>query len=139
MPLENFLSGSFEANPPFQEEHMLLMALRFHQALLRSQEPLSFLVIVPGWTDAASFNLLRDSSFNRFSPEKYLKLQRHQHAYTDGAQHRTPNLLRISAADSFVFLLQNDAGAVKWPVPLNFPDRLARAFRLPSQGARPYS
>ena len=44
--------------------------------------------------------------------------------YHQGLQHRGNNMLQKAGVDTFVLFLQNDAGAVKWPVTEDKMDRL---------------
>ena len=39
-----------------------------------------------------------------------------EHGFCDGAQHQRRDRFRSSPYDTAVFVLQNDAGALKWPV-----------------------
>ena len=58
--------GSFEANPPFLEEHMATFALIVIDNL-RRQVPLSFVVIVPAWIDTVLYHLFVQTEYNIFS------------------------------------------------------------------------
>jgi hypothetical protein len=40
----------------------------------------------------------------------FLKFGKKQHTYVDGSQHHASKHFRLSEADSFVFLLQNEKG-----------------------------
>lgn len=51
-------SGSFEANPPFEPVLMMAMAERMEKLLSTAEAagaPLSFSVVVPGWTETESW------------------------------------------------------------------------------------
>ena len=59
-------SGSFEANPPFCEMPMAIMAHAFEMLLADSgRGPLSFVVVVPAWTNSEAFLTLKGSRFLR--------------------------------------------------------------------------
>lgn len=107
-------SGSYEANPPFSEELMDSMATHMFQLLRKSTDPLSFLIVVPNWTDPPSPALTRlnNSPFLRYStivPEN-------KHTYVDGFQHlpHKKSLVYIAVHSSRIFIIQNDAGYKKW-------------------------
>jgi phosphorylated CTD-interacting factor 1 len=112
------LKGSFEANPPFIEEIMYMMTLHILDLLKNSTDSMSFFIILPGlnfiffsnknqaWKDTKTFELLFESEFKRL----FLKFLKNKHTYVDGSQHQAPNHFRLSKADSFVFLLQNEKG-----------------------------
>ncbi len=104
--------GSFEVNPPFVEEIMLATSL-YLDMWLQDSEPLSFFIFYPGWSDTPGFEVLKESRFLR--KLKYLRKQ--DHTYLPGYQH-LPNRegQAFTYADSFIIVLQNDAGALKWPV-----------------------
>eukprot|EP01103_Thecamoeba_quadrilineata_P021531 TRINITY_DN9924_c0_g1_i2.p1 TRINITY_DN9924_c0_g1~~TRINITY_DN9924_c0_g1_i2.p1 ORF type:complete len:370 (+),score=75.59 TRINITY_DN9924_c0_g1_i2:903-2012(+) len=108
-------TGSFQANPPFVEEVMMGMALKIVDLLKKSEEegePLSFVVVVPGWKDTPSYQLLVQSRFVR----KEMQLEKYQHVFHDGFQHRSTKDYRVADCVTIVFFLQNEKGSVKWPV-----------------------
>lgn len=107
--------GSFEANPPFLEEHMTALALIII-SYLRRDVPLSFVVIVPAWVDTILYYIFMSSKYN-ILPDGYLGLNRHEHYYRNGAYHFDPNeKLRKSNNKTLVFILQNEQGRIKYPV-----------------------
>jgi hypothetical protein len=109
--------GSFEANPPFVEATMDRMADRIEWILeTHSNVPLSFVVIVPAWTNCHAIDLMTDSRFHRPRPGSQVVLPRKQHDYRPGMQHRTEFAQQTSYIDTLLFFLQNDLGAAKWPV-----------------------
>eukprot|EP01080_Neovahlkampfia_damariscottae_P011919 gene11919-5324_t len=97
------LNGSFESNPPFIEEIMYMMSLHIID-LLKNSKKLSFFIVLPGWDDCEHFNLLNNSEFKKL----FLKFKKREHNYLDGSQHQSSKQIRLSEADSFVFLLQNE-------------------------------
>ncbi|HLX54407.1 MAG TPA: hypothetical protein VKR58_10720, partial [Aquella sp.] len=106
--------GSFEANPPFLEEHMAALALIIEENLAR-EIPFSFVVIVPAWYDTLLYNIFMSSRYNILK-DKYIYLNRHEHYYRNGAQTFIgPDTLRKSNSDTLVFILQNIPGEQKYP------------------------
>ena len=97
------------------------MAARI-DALLADASPrrgaLSFVVVVPAWgAGAKAAAALEASAFCRAA----LRVRASEHGFCDGAQHSaaadaTPNRHRPSSWDTSVTLLQNDAGARRWPL-----------------------
>lgn len=74
--------------------------------------PLCFVVIWPGWDDTPAYDILMTSRFMR----KLVVFERQDHYYREGLQHRvTKAIYRLSRARSFVFWVQTDAAAAKWP------------------------
>lgn len=120
--------GSFQANPPFLEEHMAALALIIVKEL-ESAVPLSFVVIVPAWVDTVLYYIFMSSKYNVL-PEKYYSFDRHKHYYRDGGAYLiesgTPT--RKSNNKSLVFILQNKAGQDAYPVTAKFERELREAF-----------
>lgn len=62
------VSGSFEANPPFESE-LFLAAVRHAEKLLsrgalgKQQQPLSFAFVCPGWEDMEAWVAMEESRF----------------------------------------------------------------------------
>lgn len=111
------IGGSFEANPPFVEAVMNTMAERIFYLLEKHPTaPFSFIVIVPAWADCAGVIQMTDSIFTRPHRGYRLVLEKKKHDYRPGMQHRTGHSHQQSNVDTFVFFLQNDAGAKRWPV-----------------------
>ena len=122
--------GSFQANPPFVAIIMKCMAEKILDLLVNSEQreearfssssltslssssPLSFVIIVPGW--------LEDEGYRLMSSCQYIKahwmIAQQEHGFCDGAQHQRRDRYRSSPYDTAVFVLQNDAGAAKWPI-----------------------
>ena len=57
--------GSYEANPPFVEEVMLPMTHHILNLLDKTEDSLSFVVIVPAWTDTIMYDLMSESKYLR--------------------------------------------------------------------------
>lgn len=127
--------GSFEANPPFVEDTMTANIKHIIKLLATSDSPLSFVVVVPGWDDESceSYLLTTKSKFLR----RQLTFQKRDHYYKNGMQHRMQgsDMYQPSTCSTFVFFLQNDAGAAKWPICQRGVNALRDAFMTQS-GAR---
>jgi hypothetical protein len=113
--------GSFEANPPFVESVMEHMARKIQTILTLHQHsdiPYSFTVIVPGWDDdkCVSYQIMFNSCFCRPFTNYKLILEAKRHNYRPGMQQRAQRDEQASNVVTFVFFLQNDAGAKKWPI-----------------------
>ena len=118
--------GSYEANPPFLETILADTVRHIINLLTASTAPLSFVLVAPGWDDSEFYASATSSPFLTGR----LSLQSHNHFYKNGMQHRLPrrNRYRKSEFPSFVFFLQNDAGASRWPVTSTKLNLLRKAF-----------
>eukprot|EP01038_Epipyxis_sp_PR26KG_P014659 gene14659-19694_t len=124
------LGGSFEANPPFVESIMNQMAYRIEYLLNTfSNAPFSFVVIVPAWVDCEGVILMSSTKYGRPHQGFRLVLEKKQHNYRPGMQHRTAHDEQPSNVDTLVFFIQNDLGAEKWPVTLNDTEELKELLR----------
>ncbi|CAE6941064.1 pcif1, partial [Symbiodinium sp. CCMP2592] len=118
--------GSYEVGPPYTEEVMDLMAKKL-LALLRGsgERPLSFVVFVPDWGDACTALGLMSGEefkpFRHFAHGSYILARGREHEYISGVQ-----FFHDSGADASrryydvphgtrVYVLQNSAGATRWP------------------------
>ena len=150
--------GSFEVNPPFVPEVLAFAAAKIG-ALLgdAAKGALSFLAVVPDWFRAgvrrephvlpstrlvssrrgggsSAAQALRESPFLRAN----VTIPAADHVFVDGAQHRVRDRHRPSSWDTAVLLLQNDAGAAKWPLDTKTLARVVRAsFRRAANEAAP--
>ena len=129
------LSGSYECNPPFVED-VLAKAVKHCEALLTaSTQPLSFVVVVPGWTDSPAFQHLVRSPHLRGR----LVIAAADHGFVDGAQHSRRDRHRASPYDTACFFLQNDQGFKTWPPARTKPalrDAMASGIPTPAEAAR---
>lgn len=100
--------GRFEANPPFTEEYLASASEIFLQASTRYQEvPITIFYIHPNWSDMTTFIALEGSPILT----KKIHFSKNKHYYKSGLQsHPQHNILVESAADSVLFILQNDMG-----------------------------
>jgi hypothetical protein len=106
------ISGSFEANPPFEPVVMLAMVQHMELLFSKAEGSLSFIVVVPGWKECEAFQLLTASAFT----QKAVPIAQADHGFCDGASHQRRDRYRISPYDTFFFFLQNKKAAEKWPV-----------------------
>jgi hypothetical protein len=110
-------SGSFEANPPFIRPVMAAMVRHIEQLLVAPNAgPLSFVVIVPGWLEMEAWSLLQESKHKRLE----MLVAAKDHGYCSGAQHQRKDRYLEAPYDTAVFVLQNEKGRKRWPVPEGF-------------------
>jgi len=122
--------GSFEANPPFTEEMMLVFVWYVEQWMEAESNregaiPLSFTVFIPCWKDTPAYELMRDSRFQK----AFITLERGEHSYKTGSQHKSTTVSMISYSKTVVFILQNEAGAHQWPVPPDLSSTLREKYK----------
>jgi len=123
--------GSYQANPPFNEEVMAAMADRIEELLSASTAgALSFAVIVPEWVNppTPALETMKRSRFLRAE----LVVKSTDHAYRNGQQHLVQESVELFPPfhDSHLFILQNDAGADRWPATPGVMERLAAAWSV---------
>jgi phosphorylated CTD-interacting factor 1 len=112
----------------------LMEAMVTHlEALLAAPDsgPLSFAVVVPGWTEVPSWAALSSSLFLR----RTLLVAKADHGYCDGAQHQRQDRFRDAPYDTAVFFLQNAMGA-RASLPCVRP--LCKRHQLPKAGLTGY-
>jgi len=112
------LEGSFEVNPPFVPETMLLAVEKVESLLARAEREcaaLSFVIIVPAWTDCKFWAALLASVF-LICDHDVVKAQ--DHGFCDGSQHARPSheRHRVSSYDTGVWYLQTRKAAQQWVV-----------------------
>ena len=96
--------GAAQVNPPFVSGVMTRVSEALDRALREADardDPLSFVVFVPGWTDEKSWASFAGSRFlrNRFV------VAAADHGYCDGAAHQRKASFRSSTYDTGVFAL----------------------------------
>ncbi|HLX55262.1 MAG TPA: hypothetical protein VKR58_15065, partial [Aquella sp.] len=94
--------GSFEANPPFMEEYLAALSIIILKTM-KSENPFSFVVVYPCWTDAIGYTLLKESEFNvlpKIVPEKSLEFLSGKHMYTQSSQYWSKGVDRPSNSNS---------------------------------------
>jgi len=119
--------GSFEANPPFLEEHLALTSLIILETL-KSDKPFSFVVVYPMWEDAIGYKLLYMSEFNALE-RRSLDFYSGSHKYDQSSQYWHKGTVRVSNSNSVVFILQNAAGKKKYPVTSHLIDGVNSNFK----------
>ena len=110
LPTGALKRGCFQANPPFVSAVMTAMAERIEKALKtaeKDEQPLSFVVFVPGWTDEPSWSAMKTSDFCR----SHFVVAAGDHGYCDGAAHQRKDVYRTSVYDTGVFVLQSSRAA----------------------------
>ena len=98
--------GSFQVNPPFVSDVMSDAYDAMATALNAADEadsPLTFVVFVPGWTEASAWRKLTASTHTR----NLFVVAASDHGYLDGAAHQRKNAYRTSVYDTGVFVLQS--------------------------------
>lgn len=117
--------GSFECNPPFDEEFISRLAGHLERLLAKnSKKPLSFCVIVPKWLESRGWKRMAKSVYCTSNTS----LEAKEHAFISGAQHSRVDQMTASAAATSVIFLQNRAGERKWPVTADAIDMIRAAF-----------
>ena len=115
--------ASFEANPPFVDSVMTAMAKHIHYLLdsvKNSSVPFSFSIVVPAWTDCEGIDIMNNSIYSRPYRGYKMILEKKEHYYRPGMQHRVLDREKQpSNVSTFVYILQNDAGSIKWPFTLD--------------------
>jgi hypothetical protein len=128
------VGGSYQANPPFSANFILLMYETMDRALQSCEKPLMFVVFVPTWRETAGWNLLKDSSHS----QKHVILSQTCHYYCEGTQHRRKDRYRVASFDTSVFFLQNEAACSKWTITDSQISDLKTTFSLdPNQVEQP--
>jgi phosphorylated CTD-interacting factor 1 len=111
------VEGSFETGPPYTQEAMDQMAVQLMQHLQQSERPLSFVVFVPDWRKPLleAQRLMEGSRFLRddivLPGRRYRYVVGHQHQ----ADQRADERYFVLPMDTHLYVLQNAAGAAKWP------------------------
>ena len=123
--------GSFECNPPFDEEIISRLAGHVERLLSRAKKPLSFFVVVPKWNDSRGWMRLAKSVYCVSNTT----LEAKEHAFVSGAQHSRIDQLTPSAAPTSILFLQNKAGEKKWPVTPEGVAAIREAFAPPKKEA----
>jgi hypothetical protein len=107
------VTGSFQANPPFDSAFIGRLVNRFETLLRDTNEPLSFVLIVPYWPEEACWKNLTSSPFKR---TPLLRLKSNKHGYVAGSSATRVKRTTPASFTTDVVFLQNEAGAFKWPV-----------------------
>lgn len=114
--------GSFEANPPFTDATINMMIDKINADLGAIALPLSFFVVVPNWALDCIKNV-KNSPHTRW---RYVAAAG-KHNYLTGGQHIKSTAF-IAPFETYLCLLQNEAGAKKWPAPQGFADMIMTAW-----------
>lgn len=119
--------GSFEANPPFLEEHVAALSLIIEDTLKTTLKsvPLSFVVVYPSWTDSIGYQILHQSKFNITT----LQYEYNEHYYVQSSQYWLKNKKRTANNRSSIFILQNEAGKIKYKVTPEVLEKINESFK----------
>lgn len=135
--------GSFEVGPPYTEEVIELTAQRLFLLLNGSGTgPLSFVLFVPDWEGAGGLALLDGQAFARYRrthsrDTPYLLALGQDHHYVSGIQFfadagdDAARRYYVVPHNTRVYVLQNDAGAERWPFTLEREEQLLARLRPP--------
>ncbi|KAF8820949.1 hypothetical protein IE077_002628 [Cardiosporidium cionae] len=131
-------SGSYEANPPFDEFVIDRMADRFLQFLREASGPLSFAIVVPDWDNAECLYLEKLLS-NEFFQDTFVALPK-KHFFIsgvfDGELSRQTTLKLIPKSPNRFILLQNEIARSKWPCSAEKMLKLRKAWMLQEEQPR---
>jgi phosphorylated CTD-interacting factor 1 len=120
-------TGSFEVGPPYTLEVMEKTAQRCEMLLSQTDEPLSFILFNPDWRKPLQpAQIITESS--QFLQENIM-VKGKTHQYVIGDQHNK-NTSRhfILPFDTRIYVLQNKAGAEKWPLPNSFSTDIIKSL-----------
>lgn len=101
------IGGAYEANPPFVEAVIDKCAESILHNLKNTVGPLTFVVIVPDWTNCAGIKAMRDSEYLRPTGKPVMVVDKHQHSYRPGMQHREDHAHQSSNVNTLIFFLRN--------------------------------
>ena len=110
------VGGSYECNPPFVLEVMNNVANKLIDLLSNTQQPLSIVIYVPYWNSPPA------EYITKLSTTTYLQyhciINDSQHQYVQGQQHQGTTDTRYfkAAHDTALYIIQNNAGTIKYPV-----------------------
>jgi len=113
--------GSYEVNPPFAENIMNLTVDHITNMLSKSNDPLSFIIILPRWDDTHSIITLRKSPF--LVTEIIVNAK--QHSYRQSDQQKQ----FLAIHDTLIFILQNTEGFQKWPIDQQIVNNIIMSFK----------
>lgn len=123
--------GSYEVNPPFDEELVGDMSNHLFELLQNATGALTFVVITPYWLNRPCWEDMRRSKFCT----RCEVLSVREAGYFEGAQHRKKSRFRFATSDTSVLFLQNEPAKIKHAITQAKIDALRGAFR-PKADAR---
>lgn len=101
--------GFYVANPPYDEHIMYKMTLKILKRLYKTKFDLSFIIIIPGWTDTEYLELLKKSQYLI----DIIKVEKKKAKFFDYYLYKI-----IYPCDIFIILLQNKQGKEKYNINL---------------------
>lgn len=123
--VQNGPSGSFEANPPFTEDMITEMMVHMESLLQQADDagtPLSFFIVVPNW-QSPPVNAIKESRWKRFETI----IPATQHRFIGGQQHLQDTAF-TATFDTYIAVIQSQAGTTRYPVPTGFGSHIATSF-----------
>jgi hypothetical protein len=122
--------GSFEVNPPFIEEHMIMTSIIINYTLKTVKNGLSFIVIIPTWIDSLAYKLLYESEYNILENKEIL-LDRLNHYYINGGNYEMGKVfIKEANNNTSVFILQNEAGKKDYEISPDFITEFTKNFQV---------
>jgi len=94
--------GSYEVNPPFDEDVVVAAANHLVSCLESASDALTFVVITPYWVNRPCWETMARSTF--CSHVEVIDVR--EHGYYEGAQHRKASKYRRATSDTSVIFLQ---------------------------------
>ena len=104
-----------------------MMVSHMENLLANTQDPLSFLIVVPNWMDALSLQRLCSSSY--LTHEHVLEAN--VHAYITGSQHNEASVYKRkynAVHETHFFVLQNEKGKTTNAISPSFIDSFKQSF-----------
>lgn len=104
--------GSYQANPPFSTEVMKRALDKITLLLDNAQGPMSFVVVLPAWTEEPFWQELQQNPYLRTT----LVVDTNEYCYSDGMAYfiKGSNSNRLAAFPTGLLFLQNEGGFAKF-------------------------
>ncbi|CAE8629067.1 unnamed protein product, partial [Polarella glacialis] len=143
---ESLPEGSYEVGPPYTEEVMELMARKLLAFLKGSEDrALSFVIFVPDWgDDCTALGLMGGKEFEAYRQSRhggaYVLAKGREHQYISGVQFFADSgddaarRYYVVPHGTRIYVLQNKAGAARWPFTQEREQALLEHLKPPSRG-----
>jgi phosphorylated CTD-interacting factor 1 len=119
--------GALELNPPFVPGFIDAAAdhaLRLLSRAAAAGEPLTFVLVLPGWLESLGYAAVARSPHTK----RQLLVAAVDHGFVDGATHARPSSYRQSPFDTCIFVCQTEAAASAHPADDQLLAALQRAL-----------
>jgi len=117
--------GSYEVNPPFDENVVVDTANHLISCLESASDALTFVVITPYWINRPCWEIMARSPF--CSHVEVIDVR--EHGYYEGAQHRKASKYRRATSDTSVIFLQTSRARETNAVTAEKIELMREAFR----------